>query len=186
MSDALARDVPNHPAASGNFSEPYETLRQRHIVDMRARAPQVLERLSWPAERLKAERNRRLRDLVHFAKAHSRWHRARLTHVDPDRVTEDSIADIPPMTKDDLMTNFDAISTDAQVTLDVAEAHLAGLRSDAYLCDRYHVIASGGSSRRTCSAACRADSDMVPAESCAGGGTRTAAGSTWRAAHQRR
>ena len=30
------------------------------------------------------------------------------------------------MTKDDLMENFDAISTDPQVTLDVAEAHLAG------------------------------------------------------------
>jgi phenylacetate-CoA ligase len=148
MSDALARDVPNHPAASGNFSEPYETLRQRHIVDMRARAPQVLERLSWPAERLKAERNRRLRDLVHFAKAHSRWHRARLTHVDPDRVTEDSIADIPPMTKHDLMENFDAIVTDPRVTLDVCEAHLASLKSDAYLMGRYHVSASGGSSGR--------------------------------------
>jgi hypothetical protein len=59
---------------------------------------------------------------VHFAKAHSRWHRARLTHVDPDRVTEDSIADIPPMTKHDLMENFDAIVTDPRVTLDVCEA----------------------------------------------------------------
>ena len=52
------------------------------------------------------------------------------------------------MTKDDLMGNFDAISTDSRVTLEVVETHLAGLRSDAYLFDRYHVIASGGSSGR--------------------------------------
>ena len=35
MSDALHAHVPNHPVAAANFSEPYETLRQRHIADMR-------------------------------------------------------------------------------------------------------------------------------------------------------
>ena len=126
----------------------YETLRQQHVRDMRARIPDILQRLTWPAERLKAERLRRLRDLVRIAKQHSAWHKPRLARTDPDRLTEESLQDIPPMTKDDLMGNFDAISTDSRVTLDVVEKHLAGLRSDAYLFDRYHVIASGGSSGR--------------------------------------
>ena len=126
----------------------YELLRKRHLQDMRSRIPFVMQRLTWSAEQLKAERERRLREMLRIAKDRSAWHRHRLAGIDPERATEASLQDIPPMTKDDLMTNFDAISTDPQVTLDVAEAHLAGLRSDAYLCDRYHVIASGGSSGR--------------------------------------
>jgi len=126
----------------------YEALRQRHLRDMRARIPEILQRLAWPAQRLKAERERRLCDLVRLAKQRSAWQRSRLTRIDPDRLTEDSLRDIEPMTKDDLMANFDAISTDPQVTLDVAEAHLTALKSDAYLLDRYHVITSGGSSGR--------------------------------------
>jgi phenylacetate-coenzyme A ligase PaaK-like adenylate-forming protein len=124
----------------------YETLRQQHLREMRARIPEVIGRLTWSAERLKAERERRLRDLIRIAKQRSAWQRERLAHVDPDRVTEESLRDIEPMTKEDLMKNFDAISTDPRVTLDVAEAHLATLKSGAYLLDRYNVIASGGSS----------------------------------------
>jgi phenylacetate-coenzyme A ligase PaaK-like adenylate-forming protein len=126
----------------------YETLRQQHLRDMRARIPEIVQRLEWPAERLKAERLRRLRELVRIAKHGSAWHRTRLARVDPERLTEESLQDIPPMTKEDLMGNFDAISTDPRLTLDLAETHLAGLRSDAYLLDRYHAIASGGSSGR--------------------------------------
>src|SRR5262245_60548867 len=149
MSEPIARRVSHLSGAhSANFSQSYETLRQRHIQDMRACIPRALDRLSWPAERLKAERNERLRKLVGFAKEHSRWHRARLVRVDAERMTEDSIRAIPAMTKHDLMENFDAIVTDPRVTLDVCEAHLASLRSDAYLLDRYHVNASGGSSGR--------------------------------------
>jgi phenylacetate-coenzyme A ligase PaaK-like adenylate-forming protein len=127
---------------------PYETLRTQHLREMRARIPEVISRLTWSAERLKAERQRRLRDMIRIAKQRSAWHRERLAHIDPDRITEESLRDIAPMTKEDLMTNFDVISTDPRVTLDVVETHLAGLKSDAYLLDRYHAIASGGSTGR--------------------------------------
>ena len=52
------------------------------------------------------------------------------------------------MTKDDLMANFDAVVTDRRLRLDVCDAHLETLTEDAYLFDRYHVIASGGSTGR--------------------------------------
>ena len=39
----------------------YELLRKRHLQDMRSRIPLVMQRLTWSAEQLKAERERRLR-----------------------------------------------------------------------------------------------------------------------------
>jgi phenylacetate-CoA ligase len=52
------------------------------------------------------------------------------------------------MTKDDLMANWDQVVTDRRLRLDLIEDHLAGLRSDAYLFDEFHAVASGGSTGR--------------------------------------
>ncbi len=124
----------------------YEVLRQRHLRTMLERLPAHFNRLTWSAERLRAERERQLRELVGFACEHSPWHRKRLAHLDAEALTEDNLDRLPMMTKDDLMENFDEIVTDPRLSLDVVESHLAGLTSDAYLLDRYHAIASGGSS----------------------------------------
>ena len=126
----------------------YEALRLRHLVDMRSHIPTLVERFDWPAERLKADREARLRKLVTHAKAHSAWHRKRLAGVDVQTLTEETLKHIPPMSKADLMDHFDAISTDPRVTRDASETHLRNLKSDAYLFDRYHVCASGGSTGR--------------------------------------
>lgn len=126
----------------------YESLRQRHLLGMRARVPVLLERLDWPAEKLKAWREARLRELVRDAQVHSVWFGRRFAGIDAVALTEDSLKDLPPMTKDDVMAHFDEIVTDSRLTLDVCETHLAQLKSDAYLLDRYHVSASGGSSGR--------------------------------------
>lgn len=126
----------------------YETLRQRHLLDMRARLPALIQRLDWPADRLKAEREARLRQLVGYAKAHSSWYRKRLADLDPATLSEETLKQVSPMTKDDLMMHFDQISTDPQIQRDVCETHLRNLKSDTYLFDRYHVCASGGSTGR--------------------------------------
>ena len=128
--------------------EPYQALRRRHLQDMRARIGPALERLDWSPERLRAYRQAQLRELVRFAQDRSAWHRQRLAHIDADTLSESGLVDIPPMTKNDVMAHFDRISTNPRVTLAVAEAHLAALTSDAYLFDRYHVNASGGSTGR--------------------------------------
>ena len=147
MSRTLSDAPTTEPAAA-----PYENLRQRHLQDMRARIPVLLERLAWRDQRLKAWRQARLREVIRYAKTHSAWHERRLTHIDPDTVTEAALPDMPPMTKDELMANFDEIVTDPRVTLERVESHLAGLASDAYLFDRYHVNASGGSTGAAVSA----------------------------------
>lgn len=126
----------------------YETLRQRHVADAMATIPEHLERLTWPPERLGTERERRLRALLRIAKERSSWHRDRLRDVDADAVREEDLPHLPAMTKDDLMDDFDAIVTDPRLTLDVVNGHIDGLTTDAYLLDRYHAVASGGSSGR--------------------------------------
>jgi len=126
----------------------YEALRQRHMTKLFEVMPEALARLTRPRAQLDLERETALRAIVAHARAHSPWHRARLAAVEPERLTEAGLRALPTMTKDDLMTHFEAIVTDARLTRDVVETHLAGLTTDAYLLDEYHVCASGGSSGR--------------------------------------
>jgi len=124
----------------------YEATRQRHVADALARLGAQLERLEWTREQILAEQRARLRDVLAVAKERSPWHRQRLNSIDPAKVTIDGLRSPPVMTKADLMSNWDAIVTDSRLTLDAAEHHLANLRSDAYLFDEFHIVASGGSS----------------------------------------
>ena len=126
----------------------YEDLRQRHLADLTTLMPEHVQRLRWPADRLRQERRDRLRDLLRVAKASSPWHRDRLTGVDPDGFEQADLAGLPPMTKDDLMANWDRVVTDRRLTLELVEGHLAGVESDTYLFDELHAVASGGSTGR--------------------------------------
>jgi phenylacetate-coenzyme A ligase PaaK-like adenylate-forming protein len=84
--------------------------------------------------------------LLRKAKDSSPWHRGRLSRIDPDQAAEADLQAIPPMTKEDLMRDFDAILTDQRLSRQMVEAHIDHLEGDAYLLDEYHVVASGGSS----------------------------------------
>jgi phenylacetate-coenzyme A ligase PaaK-like adenylate-forming protein len=124
----------------------YETLRRRHLGHAMAQLPHQVERLDWSAEQVSAERDLRLRQLLGVAKERSSWHRHRLADIGVDSFGVAQLADLPPMSKDDLLANFDAILTDPRLSLGAVEAHLEQLSSDAYLHDEHHAIASGGSS----------------------------------------
>jgi phenylacetate-CoA ligase len=126
----------------------YQEVRRRHVAELAAIFPEWVQRLRWPAERLHEERQRRLRALLRVALASSPWHRDRLSGVDPETFTEEDLPQLPAMTKDDLMANWDEVVTDRRVTLALVERHLAGLASDAYLLDEVHACASGGSTGR--------------------------------------
>jgi phenylacetate-CoA ligase len=126
----------------------YEDLRQRHLGDLGTLLPEHIQRLRWPAERLRQQRRERLRDLLRVAKASSPWHRDRLAGIDPDTFEEPNLPDLPAMTKDDLMANWDGVVTDRRLNLGLVEGHLASLDSDAYLLDEFHAAASGGSTGR--------------------------------------
>lgn len=129
-----------------NSPESYEETRRRHFSYALELLPQYLTRLRWSREQIEAEQTHALRALVRHAVQHSPWHRQRLRHINVDQLTAAQLCEIPPMTKDDLMQNWDVIVTDERCTLAAAEAHLATLTGDAYFGVELHLIASGGSS----------------------------------------
>jgi phenylacetate-coenzyme A ligase PaaK-like adenylate-forming protein len=127
----------------------HETLRRHHLAAMTALTPVLVDRLDWSADRLAEHRTARLRELLRVAITRSPWHRSRLADVDLDRVTEADLVELPQMTKADLMERFDDIVTDPGLDLGRVEAHLERLDgTESYLDDRYHAIASSGSSGR--------------------------------------
>lgn len=126
----------------------YEILRERHRAEAMAQLPEHLLRIEWPRERLRAHREQSLRVLIGVAQRQSKWHSERLDHLDATRLREHDLPDIPVMTKQDLMSNFDSIVTDPHLKLAALEEHLTDLTADAYFLDRYHVVSSSGSSGR--------------------------------------
>ena len=126
----------------------YEDVRQRHVARLMAIMPGMVERLQWPAERIRREREDRLRDLLRIAKERSPWHRERLGTLGTATAREEDLQSVAPMTKLDLMEHWNDIVTDRRLSLDLVEDHVAGLRADAYLLDEFHAVASGGSTGR--------------------------------------
>ncbi len=125
---------------------PFEERRREHVAEVFRFLPEALQRITWSREQIDALREAKLRRLLKHAKAHSPWHTRRLASIDPDSVTEADLVRIPPMTKRDLMENWDEIVTDRRLTLELCERQLAELTSPAYLLDEFQVVASGGSS----------------------------------------
>ena len=75
----------------------------------------------------------------------SPWHRGRLAGVDIDRLDEVSLRELSPMTKADLMENFDRIVADDRLSLELVNDHLRTVTTGSYLLDGYTTITSGGS-----------------------------------------
>lgn len=126
----------------------YEELRLRHVSDASAMLSELVQRIEWPTGRLSGYQRTAARQLLQVAKERSPWHRKRLAEFDPDRFELDMLVELPVMTKDDLMDHFDEIVTDHRLRLDTVEQHLQHLVGDAYLFDRFHAAASGGSCGR--------------------------------------
>ncbi|MGZ4258982.1 MAG: phenylacetate--CoA ligase family protein [Solirubrobacteraceae bacterium] len=123
----------------------YETQRQQHLDRAMTLAPEMIDRLGWPAYALAARRVQLLRELVRVAIARSPWHRERLAGADLDQLDEMSLRELPPMTKTDLMANFDRIVTDDRLTLELVNNHLETVTTGSYLQDDYTAVTSGGS-----------------------------------------
>src|SRR5262245_11951556 len=118
----------------------YESLRAAHVPRYFELLIEFAQRADWPRPRIDEEQTRRLRETIVVAREKSAWHRARLAHVDVERLTRDDLPSLPAMTKDDLMTHWNEIVTDPRLSLALANRHLESATSDAYLLDRYHVI----------------------------------------------
>ncbi len=115
-----------------------------------ARALQEQEpRLSWTQAEFDEARTVGLRSVLGTALRHSPWHAQRLEGVDVDRVDLGDLAELPVMTKADLMGSFDRILTAPDLSLARLEDHVSRAGPAVDLVNgKYLVLASGGSSGR--------------------------------------
>ena len=103
-----------------------------------------VRRLSWSAERLSAERERRLRELLQWSFDHSDFWRERLAGHDLSTFTEADLPSLPILTKKELMANFDRVMTNPNLTLVRVNDHVNHLDGDAYLDDEYRAVVTSG------------------------------------------
>jgi phenylacetate-CoA ligase len=104
-------------------------------------AAQMLDRERWPRERLLEFQQRRLREMVQYAVAHSPYYHQVIGDVGSDDI---DLQQLPVLTKTTLMAEFDRIVTNRRLRLADAERHLAGERAGEPLLGEYRVVASGG------------------------------------------
>jgi phenylacetate-CoA ligase len=125
-----------------------EETRRRHLQAFAERVGAEAGLVTWPLERLLELRDERLRALVRHARQHSEWHRERLAGIDADALTGEDMTALPTMDKADLMDNWDAISTDPELTLERALDHLdrRAQEGPGYLRGIYQIVNTGGSS----------------------------------------
>jgi phenylacetate-coenzyme A ligase PaaK-like adenylate-forming protein len=119
-------------------------LLTRHRADVGDAMFAAVRRLRWSEERLRAERERRLREMLAWASERSPFHAERLAGVDSTTFTEDDLPSLPVMTKADLTGHFDRILTDRELTLELATAHIGRHDADDYLLGRYRVFYTSG------------------------------------------
>jgi phenylacetate-coenzyme A ligase PaaK-like adenylate-forming protein len=128
----------------------YEVDRQRHCAAMGAGLGEEVARLGADPVEIARIRDERLRGLLTHARTHSPWHRERLAGLEVDRLSSADVSALPSMTKADLMEHWDEIVCDPQLDLKQVEAHIERVAHEgpSYLHDRYHALATGGSTGR--------------------------------------
>ncbi len=126
-----------------------EELIKKQTQDMYQQYSNYEQRLDYSLPRLKAYRNHRLRQLLHYAKKYSPWYQKELASTNLDYFSESNLSDLTPMNKFTLMKHWDEIVTDRRLNLKLVEQHISKMneRIDSlYLLNEYHVLASSGSS----------------------------------------
>jgi phenylacetate-CoA ligase len=123
---------------------PYEQLLQRQRTQLQDAYLKGVRRLRWNAERLAAERERRLRELLGYAADRSPFWQARLAGRDLATFAESDLPSLPILTRAEMMGEFDRLVTVPGLTLARVREHLELLNGDRYLDDQYRAIVTSG------------------------------------------
>jgi phenylacetate-CoA ligase len=103
---------------------------------------ELAERERWPRERLEPFQQARLEELAGYAAERSPFWRERIPRGRLD------LAELPVLTKYELMEHFDELVTDRRLRLAELLDHLSKVDRDALYLDEYRVMATSGSSGR--------------------------------------
>lgn len=130
----------------------FAKARLQHLKAFTDELAADVERASWAISRVRELQQERLRAVLRHAVTHSTWHAERLRGLDIDSATTADLVHVPPMTKQDLIENWDDISCDPALTLNAANEHLRRAADSGipeYFRGEYGdylIFASGGSS----------------------------------------
>ena len=132
------------------MSNAYEIERQKCVDAFNAELPTEVGKRGWSLAEFHQLRDQRLRSLIANAKRNSPWHAERLRDVNPEDVTGETLATLPMMTKDDVMSHWDDIVCDRSLTLSLAEKTLerAASGEPSFTPNAYHIVTTSGSSGR--------------------------------------
>jgi phenylacetate-CoA ligase len=122
----------------------YEQLVRRQRAELQDAYMQGARRLRWDADRLAAERERRLRELLVYASEHAPFWRERLAGLDLANFTEADLPSLPVLTRAEMMAEFDRVVTVPGLTRARVQQHLDQSNGDAYLDDEYRAIVTSG------------------------------------------
>ena len=123
------------------------SLRDDVQRDVNARMPDHIQRLSLTHDQIVQRQHDGLRALLGHATAHSPFHAGRLRGIDPSRFELSDLAELPVMTKSEMMSDFDDVVTDRRLTRDLVDDALARTHDEPQpLFGEYICMASGGSS----------------------------------------
>ena len=134
-----------------NTSDPeFEKLRRQHLEEVRAYTAEAVARLSWTREQVQEEQRRGLRNVIAHAQQSSPFYADRLGHIEASTMEVKDLVKIPPLTKSEVMDNWDRLVTDPRLRKDDVTSHLerlhAGSQPNAYYLGNYYAAATGGTS----------------------------------------
>lgn len=120
------------------------TLVRRQQAQLQNEYLRGTRRLRWDADRLAAEREQRLRQLLALAAERSPFWRERLAGRDLATFTEADLPSLPILTRAEMMAKFDRLVTVPELTLARVSEYVAQADADRYLDGEYRAIKTSG------------------------------------------
>ena len=125
----------------------FRALRDELKTLLLASFPEHVARLGWSRAQIAAHQQDQLGSLLAHAVEHSPFHACRLRGIDPAGVDAGDLAQLPVMTKAEMMSELDDVFTDRRLTHSAVERALAEAGPEpATLLGSYLALTSGGSS----------------------------------------
>jgi phenylacetate-CoA ligase len=121
----------------------YRIKRLQDVARGIRQSKELAEREHWPRERLERFQQERLNELLRYAAERAPFWRERV----PGRSSV-RLAEVPVLTKPELMERFDDLVTDRRLRLDDLLRHLDEIDDDALYLGEHRVMTSSGSSGR--------------------------------------
>lgn len=126
----------------------YLEIHQRQLADVCSYTATAVARLAWSRDQVLEEQRRALRKMVRLAQEGSPFYAKRIGHLESSTMELSDLEKIPPLTKADVMENWDDLVTDRRLKLADMNIHLSqlleGKTDNAYYLNEYYASATGG------------------------------------------